>query len=104
MTWQRMARVPATALTRSAVLLIVCALLLAETAPGQTLPKLPVIGILATGQDRSRPPYPALERALRERGLIDGQTVRIEFRMAQGRHERLPRLATELVRAHADVI
>jgi putative ABC transport system substrate-binding protein len=73
-------------------------------AAAQPGPKLPAIGILASGQLRTRPPYPALERALREYGLIDGQTVRIDFRMAEGRIERLPGLAIELVRRNVDVI
>lgn len=73
-------------------------------ASAQVAPKLPIIGILASGQPRAASPYPALERALRELGLVDGQTVRIEFRMAEGRIERLPGLASELVRSNVDVI
>jgi hypothetical protein len=67
------------------------------------------LSLVASGQitlrridGRSLPvlrPYPALERALRELGLVDGQNVRIEFRMAEGRIERLPGLAVEPVRA-----
>jgi putative ABC transport system substrate-binding protein len=73
-------------------------------ARGQSAPKLPTVGILATGQLRSAPPYPALERALRELGLVDGQNIRIDFRMAEGKIERLPGLAEELVRAKVDVL
>ena len=76
----------------------------AEAAHAQPVLKLPVIGILAPGQLRTAKPYPALERALRERGLIDGQSVRIEFRMAEGHIERLPGLAVDLVRSNVDVI
>ena len=74
---------------------------MARAQPG---PKLPIIGILASGQPRTASPYPALERALRELGLVDSQTVRIEFRMAEGRIERLPGLAVELARSNVDVI
>jgi len=87
--------------TIAAVALVVVS---AAAAHAQPAPKLPVIGILATGQLRTAPPYPALERALRELGLVDGQNVRIEFRMAEGRIERLPGLAVELVRSNVDVI
>ncbi len=73
-------------------------------AHAQSAPKLPTIGILATGQARSAPPYPALEAALRQQGLVDGQNVRIDFRMAEGKLERLPGLAKELVRANVDVL
>lgn len=67
-------------------------------------PKLPVIGILATGQLRTASPYPALERALRDLGFVDGRNVRIEFRMAEGRIERLPGLADDLIRSNVDVL
>jgi ABC-type uncharacterized transport system substrate-binding protein len=62
------------------------------------------VGVLASNQPRTAPPYPAFERALREVGLVDGQNIKIEFRTAEGRIERLPGLAAELVRAGADVI
>ncbi len=75
-----------------------------RAAQAQTARSLPTIGILASGQPRTAAPYPALERALRAVGLVDGQTMRIEFRMAEGRIERLPGLAVELVRANVDVI
>ena len=43
-------------------------------------------------------------RALRELGYVDGQNVAIEYRYAEGKNERLPRLAAELVRAKVDII
>jgi putative ABC transport system substrate-binding protein len=94
----------AAAMIRTMVVAVALAVLVVEAAHAQPAPKLPVIGILATGQLRTGPPYPALERALRELGLVDGQNVRIEFRMAEGRIERLPALALELVRSNVDVI
>ena len=77
---------------------------IAPAAHAQSQPKLPTVGILATGQARSAPPYPALEAALRQLGLVDGQNVRIDFRMAEGKIERLPGLAKDLVRANVDVL
>src|SRR5262249_13274112 len=103
---ERLSGIPspvATALKRT-IVAFVLAILSAGTAYAQSAAKLPVIGILATGQLRTAPPYPALERALGELGLVDGQSVRIEFRMAEGHIERLPDLAVELVRANVDVI
>jgi len=41
---------------------------------------------------------------LRDLGWIDGENVRIEFRWAEGRFDRLPELATDLVRMNVDVI
>lgn len=89
---------------RAMLLAIALAVALAETADAQRATKLPVVGILASNQPRTAPPYPALERALREGGLVDGQNIKIEFRMAEGKIERLPGLAAELVHAGADVI
>src|SRR5262245_28513518 len=87
---------------------VVAALLASRIGPSAawapSASRLPAIGILATGQLRTAAPYPALEQALRDLGLVDGQNVRIEFRMAEGKIERLPDLAIDLVRANVDVI
>src|SRR5262249_11058199 len=45
-----------------------------------------------------------LRRGLRELGWIEGQNIAIESRWAEGQTERLPDLATELVRLQPDVI
>ena len=42
--------------------------------------------------------------ALRDRGLIEGQNLVVEFRWADGKVEKLPELAAELVRLKVDVI
>jgi putative ABC transport system substrate-binding protein len=41
---------------------------------------------------------------LRELGRIEGRTVRMEYRWAEGRNDRYPEIATELVRLKVDVI
>jgi len=46
----------------------------------------------------------AFLRALRELGLIEGQNLIIEYRWAEGKIERLPDLAAELVRQKVDLI
>ena len=46
----------------------------------------------------------AIVQSLAERGYVDGKTVRIEQRQAEGRLERLPELARELVALRSDVI
>src|SRR5262247_2476223 len=46
----------------------------------------------------------AFRQGLRELGYIDGRDIRIEPRHAEGRDERLPGLASELVALKADVI
>ena len=46
----------------------------------------------------------ALRQGLRELGWIEGQNIAIEYRWAEGRYDRLPDLAAELVRLKVDVI
>src|SRR5688572_4474219 len=41
---------------------------------------------------------------LRDLGWIEGENITIEFRWAEGRFERLPELANDLVRLNVDVI
>ena len=46
----------------------------------------------------------AFLQGLREAGWVDGKNIVIEYRWAEGRTERLPNLAAELVRLKLDVI
>ena len=46
----------------------------------------------------------ALRTGLRDLGYVEGKNLTIEFRWAEGKHERLPDLAAELVRLKVDVI
>jgi putative ABC transport system substrate-binding protein len=46
----------------------------------------------------------AFRQGLRDRGWVEGQHFRVEARFADGRSDRLPSLATELVREGVDVI
>ena len=68
--------------------------------------RLPRIGVLASGSPLPAMPQSveALIAGLRERGYVDGRTVQIEFRWAEGRVERLPELAAELVARRVDLI
>jgi putative tryptophan/tyrosine transport system substrate-binding protein len=46
----------------------------------------------------------AFRQGLRDLGYVEGQNMTIEYRWAEGRFERLPDLAAELVRLKVDVI
>jgi putative tryptophan/tyrosine transport system substrate-binding protein len=46
----------------------------------------------------------AVRLALRELGYIEGQNIAIEYRYAEGKRDRLPELAAELVRLKVDII
>lgn len=62
------------------------------------------IGVLATGNPRSAAPNQAFEQKLRELGYVEGQNLAIESRSAEGKIDRLPDLAAELVRSKVDLI
>jgi len=63
------------------------------------------IGLLDTGSLAGRAPlWEAFRQEMRELGYVEGRTVVFEARAADGRPERLPALAAELVRLKVDVI
>jgi putative ABC transport system substrate-binding protein len=46
----------------------------------------------------------AIRLGLKDHGYVEGQNIRIEYRWAENRYDRIPELAAELVRLHPDVI
>ena len=85
--------------------ILVAVVLLAATAEAQQPKKVPRIGYLsaidpATESARAE----AIRLALRELGYIEGQNIAIEYRYAEGKRDRLPELAAELVRLKVDII
>ena len=74
-------------------------------ARAQPLPKLPTIGVLGPVNAEAAGQWTAaLVQRLRELGWIEGRTVAIEYRWAQGRAERAVEIADEFVRLKVDVI
>ena len=65
--------------------------------------EVPRIGILFIG-DRNQPHLEAFRQGLRERGYTEGKNIAIEYRYAEGKIDRLPLLAAELVKLKVDVI
>jgi putative tryptophan/tyrosine transport system substrate-binding protein len=76
-------------------------------AEGQQARGYPRVGFLLAGS-RSDPgvqhSFDVLRQALRELGYVEGQSIAFESRWAEGKYERLPDLATELVSLKVDVI
>jgi putative tryptophan/tyrosine transport system substrate-binding protein len=66
--------------------------------------KLPTIGFLGAAPSVESQRVAAFEQRLRELGWIEGRTVAIEYRWAEGRSERYAENAAELVRLKVDVI
>ncbi|HLC42804.1 MAG TPA: ABC transporter substrate-binding protein, partial [Methylomirabilota bacterium] len=74
-------------------------------ADAQQAGKVPRIGYLGVSSPSTEPHYvEAFRQKLRDLGYIEGQTVAIEYRWAEGQDDRLPGLAAELVSLKADVI
>ena len=67
--------------------------------------KLPTIGFLGTSTPLNWNPWTAaFVQRLRELGWIEGRTVAIEYRWAEGRNERFAEIAAEFVRKNVDII
>src|SRR6267142_146266 len=64
--------------------------------------KMPVIGFL--GNYPGAPAVAGFNQGLRELGYVEGRNILIEYRWAEGKFERLPALAAELVALKVDVI
>ncbi len=63
------------------------------------------IGVLSSfSESNSAEWHEGLRRSLRDLGWIEGKNIEIQYRYAQGRNERLPALASDLVRLKVDVI
>jgi putative ABC transport system substrate-binding protein len=74
-------------------------------AHAQQPAKMPTIGVLSVASPSAwGTPLSAFVEQLRELGWIDGRTVAIEYRWADGRSERFAELAAELVQSKVDVI
>jgi putative tryptophan/tyrosine transport system substrate-binding protein len=68
-------------------------------------PGMPVIGFLnAASPESYARPLSAFLKGLGEAGFVDSRNVKIEYRWAEGRINRLPAMATDLVRRQVSVI
>jgi putative tryptophan/tyrosine transport system substrate-binding protein len=78
--------------------------LAAEAQPGAKIPRIGVLsaGFPPGGSDAAA--FEAFRQGLRDLGYVEGQTIIVEYRWAEGQENRLPALAAELVGLPVDLI
>jgi ABC-type uncharacterized transport system substrate-binding protein len=92
---------------RKITVLTLCAMLFALCLPAgaQQPNKIPRIGYLTAGSLSAQSAgIKAFRQGLREFGYVEGKNIVIEWRSAEGKLDRLPALAAELVHLRVDVI
>ena len=81
------------------------ALAWAGAVRAQAPPTIRRIGLLSGfSPSVEAPSYQAFRLSLRDLGWVEGKNISIEYRYAEGRHDRLPDLAADLVHLKVDVI
>ena len=84
-----------------------CALLFALSFPAaaqqpKKVPRIARLSPLSASADA--PIFAAFRQGLRDHGWVEGQNIAIEHRFAEGKFDKLPELAAELVRLKVDII
>jgi putative ABC transport system substrate-binding protein len=83
---------------------LLAAPLAAEAQPAGKVPRLGYLSALSGSDPQLHRSLDEFRQRLRELGYVEGQSLAIEYRWAEGKIERLPDLAAELVRLKVDVI
>jgi ABC-type uncharacterized transport system substrate-binding protein len=94
-------------MSKKIILTMLVAVMLAfvNLSQAQQTKKVPRIGYLSSLDPASDSAgSEAIRLALRDLGYIDGQNIATEYRYAEGKLDRLPELAAELVRLEVDII
>src|SRR5258705_9948796 len=74
-------------------------------ASAQTSPKIPRVGFIGGGSPAmAEHTLGAFRKALIELGYVEGQSIALEVRFAEGRMERIPELVAELVGLKMDLL
>ena len=75
-----------------------------EALQAATSPRIGFLSPSSLADPRTLRLLGAFREGLRELGYLEGQNIAIEFRWAEGKYDRLPGLAAELVRLKVDII
>lgn len=98
-------KVSTVALTLALLVTLALGILLTPlAADAQQAGRVPRVGFLTSGSPARLPQLEGFWQGLRDLGYIDGQNIVIELRAAEGRYERLPELAGELVSLKPDLL
>jgi putative tryptophan/tyrosine transport system substrate-binding protein len=73
-----------------------------EAQQAKKVPRIGYLSPLDPARESSR--AEVIRRALRDLGYIEGQNIAIDYRYAEGKRDRFPELAAELVRLKVDMI
>ncbi|HTK40545.1 MAG TPA: ABC transporter substrate-binding protein [Gemmatimonadales bacterium] len=93
-------------IVRAALTVVLVSGLLATplAAEAQQPGRAPVVGVLLLGPPTPTPLTTVFKEALRELGYVEGQSIAFEYRGAEGKIDRFPALAAELVQRRVDII
>jgi len=75
-----------------------------ETQQGAAIPRIGFLSASSSSDPRTPHYLGAFREGLRELGYVEGQNIAIEYRWAEGKYDRLPGLAAELVSLKVDII
>ena len=90
---------------KSAIIASALLFALSVGAEAQQLRKVPQVGFLIVDSPSAASMrVEAFKKGLQELGYVDGKNITLEYRYAEGKADRLPQLASELVRLKADVL
>ena len=70
----------------------------------QPRPKLARLGVLLFSSPEADPQMKAIHIRLRELGYVEGQNLTLIYRYAEGKYERLPDLAAEVIVENPDLV
>jgi putative ABC transport system substrate-binding protein len=87
-----------------AVVLTVSLTLAPLAAEAQSAKRIPRIGVLAPASSVPLATFEAFRQGLRDLGYVEGQSIAIEWRFAEGRYELFPEFARGLAALKVDVI
>src|SRR5262245_64886201 len=73
-------------------------------AAGAQQPAMPLIGVIASGFASAGWVQTSFRQGLAEAGYVEGQSVAIEYRWAEGRYQLMPELVADLLRRQVTVI